>query len=435
MTTALLRRVATGVAVAATLAVPALTAAPAHADVRTETTLSIKTVRSAVAPGGSTDVTGVLLVKGLGGQPGRTVALEAKPLGTEEFVPVAEAVTGDHGGVRVTVTPETTTRYRWHYAGDDTTRPSVSGVARIGVRTPDHPATRLNTTLTIRAGERVIAPDGQAMVRGRLAVRRVPVQHRWVVLLSRTPDADGWAFGEVQRTNVLGRVAFAVAPDDRTAYRLVFLGTPLLQPVRSAIVHLAVRPTVTIAADPTVVDPGGTTTVSGTVATISGPVAGATVELLARTVGSRDELAVVGTGTTAEDGTVAITATPLRHSSTGSACCAARACRGRSARGCGSTSGSRRRCRSAAGPPRRRTSSAACSAAIARPCPTGPSRCWRWHRARPSGRRSAPRSRGCAARCGSTSRSRRARRTNCRSPAVRGSRPRPAARSASRNRH
>ena len=51
MTTALLRRVATGVAVAATLAVPALTAAPAHADVRTETTLSISTVRSAVAPG------------------------------------------------------------------------------------------------------------------------------------------------------------------------------------------------------------------------------------------------------------------------------------------------------------------------------------------------------------------------------------------------
>jgi hypothetical protein len=312
MTTALLRRVATGVAVAATLAVPALTAAPAHADVRTETTLSIRTVRSAVAPGGSTDVTGVLLVKGLGGGPGRTVALEAQPLGTEEFVPVAEAVTGDHGGVRVTVKPETTTRYRWHYAGDDTTRPSVSGIARIAVRTPDHPATRLNTTLTIRAGERVIAPGGHALVRGRLAVRRVPVRHRWVVLLSRTPDADGWAFGDVQLTNAFGRVAFAVAPDDRTAYRLVFLGTPRLQPVRSAIVHLAVRPTVTIAADPTVVDPGGTTTVSGTVATTTGPVAGATVELLARRVGSREELEVVGTGTTATDGTVAITATPRR---------------------------------------------------------------------------------------------------------------------------
>jgi hypothetical protein len=308
----LFARTATFVAVAATLAVPALTAAPAHADVRTETTLSVRTVRSAVAPGGSTDVTGVLLVTGLGGQPGRTVALEAKPLGTEEFVPVAEAVTGDHGGVRVTVTPDTTTRYRWHYAGDDTTRPSVSGVARIAVRTPDHPATRLNTTLTIRAGERVVAPDGRAVVRGRLAVRRVPVRHRWVVLLSRTPDGDSWAFGGVQRTNAVGRVAFAVGPDDRTAYRLVFLGTPLLQPVRSAVVRVAVRPSVTIAADPTVLDPGGATTISGTVSTTAGPVAGATVELLARRVGSRQPLAVVGTGTTAEDGTVAITANPLR---------------------------------------------------------------------------------------------------------------------------
>ena len=316
MTTALLRRIATGAAVAATVAVPALTAAPAHADVRTETTLSIRTVRSAVAPGGSTDVTGVLLVKGHGGGPGRPVALEAKALGTEEFVPVAEAVTGAHGGVRVTVTPETTTRYRWHYAGDDTTRPSVSGIARVGVRTPDHPATRLNTTLTIRSSHRLVEPGGQSVIRGRLAVRRVPVAHRWVVLVSRTPVAEGdpgdWAFGEVARTGPDGRVAFVVSPQQRTAYRLVFLGTAILQPVRSAVVRVAVRPTVTAAADPAVIKPGETTTVSGTVTTLAGPVAGATVELLARRVGSRQGLEVVGTGTTAGDGTVAITATPLR---------------------------------------------------------------------------------------------------------------------------
>ncbi len=305
-------RAATGVALLAVLAVPALTSAPASATERSGTTLSIRTVNGAVAPGGSTAVTGVLLVKGLGGSAGHPVTLEARPTGTEGFVPVAETTTGEHGGVRVQVTPETTTRYRWHYAGDDTTRPSVSGIAAVRVRTPEHPPTRLNTTLTIRAGQRVVAPDGQAVVRGRLAVRRVPVQHRWVVLLSHTDGAEGWAYGDVARTGPDGRVAFPVGPDQRTAYRLVFLGTPLLQPVRSAIVHLAVRPAVTIAADPAVVDPGGTTTISGTVGTTAGPVAGATVELLARRVGSRQPLAVVGTGTTAEDGTVAITASPLR---------------------------------------------------------------------------------------------------------------------------
>ena len=73
MTTTLLRRMATGVALATMAglgAVPALTATSAHATDRTATTLSIRTVKSAVAPGGSTNVTGVLLVHGEGGQPG-----------------------------------------------------------------------------------------------------------------------------------------------------------------------------------------------------------------------------------------------------------------------------------------------------------------------------------------------------------------------------
>ncbi len=315
MTTTLLRRMATGVALATMAglgAVPALTATSAHATDRTATTLSIRTVKSAVPPGGSTNVTGVLLVHGEGGQPGHVVTLEAKPRGTDEFVPVAEATTREHGGLRVTVTPSTSTRYRWHYAGDELTRPSVSGIARVGVRTPDHPATRLNTTLAIRLSHRVVAPGAESTVHGRLATHRVAVRSRWVVLVSRTHDAEAWAFEDVAQTGPDGRVAFAVAPDGPTAYRLAFLGTPLLQPVRSAVVRVAVRPTVTVAATPTVLDPGGTTTVSGTVSTAAGPVADAPVQLLARRVGSRSGLEVVGTGTTASDGTVAIAVTPLR---------------------------------------------------------------------------------------------------------------------------
>ena len=319
MTTALLRRAASGVAIATAVAglgvVPALTAvttAPAVATDRTATTLSIKTVRSAVAPGASTKVTGVLRVRGQGGQPGHTVTLEAKPQGTDAFVPVAEAVTAERGGLRVIVTPSTPTRYRWHYAGDTETRGSVSGVARVGVRTPTHPPTRLNTTLAIRLSHRAVAPGGESVVRGRLATHRVAVQNRWVVLVSRTSGAEAWAFEEVAQTGPDGRVAFGVSPAERSAYRLAFLGTPLLQPVHSAVVHVAVRPTVTATAEPTVIDPGGTTTISGVVVTAAGPVVGAPVQLLARRVGSPQGLEVVGTGTTAADGTVAITATPLR---------------------------------------------------------------------------------------------------------------------------
>jgi hypothetical protein len=316
MTTALKRRAATGVAMLATVAgvsvLPALTVAPASATTRSDTSLSIRTVHSGVAPGRSTAVTGALVVHGLD-DAGRTVTLEAKPQGTESFVPIAEAVTRDHGGLRVKVTPATTTRYRWHYAGDAETQPSVSGIARIRVRTPDHPATRINTTLAVRSLHRVVDPGGANVIRGRLAAHRVPVQHRWVVLLSRTPGSEGWAFGSVDRTGPDGRVAFEVTPDERSAYRLVFLGTPLLQPVRSAVVHVGVRPTVTATATPDVVDPGETTTISGVVVTAGGlPVAGATVELLARRIGSHQGLEVVGTGTTAADGSVAIAATPLR---------------------------------------------------------------------------------------------------------------------------
>jgi hypothetical protein len=141
----------------------------------------------------------------------------------------------------------------------------------------------------------------------------MPIAGHWVILLSRTPDSDSWVFEDVGRTNRLGRVGFRVGPDEPTAYRLVFLGSQRLQPVRSAVVRVGIRPTVTIAADPTVIDPGESTTVSGTATAWDGtPVADAPVELLARRVGSRHRLTVVGTGTTAGDGSVAITASPLR---------------------------------------------------------------------------------------------------------------------------
>jgi hypothetical protein len=308
-----LRRTATAAAVVtatAAFVVPTLYAGPASATGRASTSLSIRAVHPAVKPGNSDTLTGALGVAGAGTAAGRTVTLEARPLGATSFTPVGDAVAREHGGISETVTPDVTTRYRWHYAGDTDARPSTSGVATVRVRTPQHPAQRIPTSLSIRAVHRVAKRDGVDVVRGRLRAERVSLPHRRVILVSRTADATSWTFEGVHRTRHLGVVAFKVEPAADTAYRLVFLGTPLLQPAHSAVVRVVSRPDVTIAATPKRINPGDTATVSGTVTDDGTPVAGATVRLLARKAGSKHGGHLVGTGTTAADGSVSFTDNP-----------------------------------------------------------------------------------------------------------------------------
>jgi hypothetical protein len=309
-----LRRTATAAALVtatAALALPTLTAAPAaSATDRAATSLAIRAVHSVVRPGDSDTITGALAVSGPGTAVGRTVTLEARPMGSSGFTPVAESVAGDHGGIRASITPDVTTRYRWEYAGDTDARPSVSGVATVRVRTPQHPAHRLATSLSIRAVHRLVGTDGTDVVRGRLRAGHVPLRGRRVVLVSRTADDTAWTFDGVHRTRRLGVVAFRVEPAADTAYRLVFLGTPLLQPARSASVRVVTRPDVAITAAPRSIVKGETTTVTGTVADAGAPVSGGTVELWGRRVGSTRDLHLVASGTTADDGTVAFTESP-----------------------------------------------------------------------------------------------------------------------------
>ena len=82
-----------------------------------------------------------------------------------------------------------------------------------------------------------------------------------------------------------GAVQFPFRPTDRTAYRLVFEGSPVFRPSHSGIVRIGVRPVVTASASPDWINPGETATVSG-VATLAGqPLVGATVDLVARPAG------------------------------------------------------------------------------------------------------------------------------------------------------
>src|SRR3954468_3390169 len=171
-----LRRTAAPVAVLAAptsgLAVaPVSSAHAAEGATRAATSLSIRAVHSAVRPGGSDTVTGHLGVAGPLTSAGRTVTLEEKPMGTDCFTPVGTATAGARGGLHESVMPDVTTRYRWHYTGDSDTRPSISGIATVRVRTPQHPAHRIDTSLSIRAVHRVVKPNGSDLIRGHLRAR------------------------------------------------------------------------------------------------------------------------------------------------------------------------------------------------------------------------------------------------------------------------
>ena len=309
----ILRRVAAASAIAAAASLtiaPGLTGTSAHgaaAATRADSSLSIRTVKPAVAPGRSTAVRGRLATPGV--EPaGRTVVLEARPTGSAGFIPVGTATSGVAGALRLEVAPETTTLYRWRYTGGVDADRARSGVARVRVRVPQHSAVRLRTTLSIRLKEL----GARAVVRGKLFARGADTSRRWVVLTSRPAGADEWGFASAARTDGLGRVVFGVDPQQATAYRLAFLGTPRLRPARSARVAVRTPSEVSISAAPGVIDPGGTTTVSGVVTAGGTAVADAPVVLQARAMRPGAEWGVLLTDRTSADGTASFALTPSR---------------------------------------------------------------------------------------------------------------------------
>lgn len=313
----ILRRLAATTAIAATAAtlaaVPTLAGGTASATeattggTRADSSLSIRAVKPAVAPGRSSAVKGRLATPGAD-PAGRTVLLEARSEGTGGFIPVGTATTGAAGVLRLEVTPETTTFYRWRYAGSVDADRARSGVTRVRVRVPQHPAYRLRTTLSIRLKE----VGDRTVVRGKLFARGAQLGRRWIVLTSKAAGAAGWSFTGAARTDNRGRVVYGIQPQQQTAYRLAFLGSPRLRPSRSARVMVRMPSDVAISATPAVVDPGATATVSGVVTTSGAAVPDATVRLVARTLRKGASWHQVQTGTSAGDGSVSFSVAPER---------------------------------------------------------------------------------------------------------------------------
>lgn len=301
-------------AVAVSTAAVGTITGPAHAaqvsDRVSESTISIRVPHSRIEAGDSTRVLGSLHVRGGVDSSGRTVTLEARPAGATGFTAVGSSLSGPRGGVSLEVAPTTTTRYRWTYAGAEDARPSRSGTARVVIVADQHHGPRLQTSLSIRAAHRVVGADGSDLVRGRLRTHGIGLRNRVVDLLTRTAADPTWQVVGQSLTDRLGVVTFPVTPTTPAAYRLVFEGTRVFRGSHSGIVRVRVRPVVTATAVPAVVDPGATVTVSGVASYAGAPLVGAPVDLVARRAGHAGPRHVVGSGTTAADGSVTITDAP-----------------------------------------------------------------------------------------------------------------------------
>jgi hypothetical protein len=296
-------------AVAVSTAAVGAIVAPAQAAPAHESTISIRVPHPRIEAGDSTRVLGGLHIRGPQDPGGRTVTLEARPQGATAFTPVGTTTSGPRGGLSMEVAPAVTTRYRWFFAGAEDARPSRSGIARVVIVADHHQGRRIPTSLSIRAAHRIVGEDGRDLIRGRLRTHGIGLRNRVVDLLTRTAADPTWQVIGQDLTDRAGAVRFPIRPSAPAAYRLVFEGTPVFRPSHSGIVRIGVRPEVTALAAPDTIDPGETTTVSG-VATLAGqPLSGATVDLVARAAGHRAR-SVVGSGTTAADGSVSIPDTP-----------------------------------------------------------------------------------------------------------------------------
>ena len=239
MFTSTLRRTA----VLATLAIASagLAGASANGVGTTATSLAIRAVKTQVKPGGTDRIRGALIVRGAGSSAGRTVTLEAREVGQDQFTPIGVRLTGPMGGLTLKVQPSATTRYRWVFAGDDGLRPSHSGVVVVRVKQPQRRPVRLHTSLSVRAAKSHVGRAGWDSISGRLRSRGAPLRRKLVVLLSKKDGATTWSFAGAKRTKARGRVAYRVRPLTGTRYRLAFLGSPRFRQARSGVVHVAVR--------------------------------------------------------------------------------------------------------------------------------------------------------------------------------------------------
>jgi hypothetical protein len=167
--------------------------------------------------------------------------------------------------------------------------------------------------LSIRAELPRVRANGTDTISGRLLSRKTPLRNKIVVLLSRADGATTWGFVGAKHTGKQGGVAFIVKPAVSSRYRLLFQGTANFRRARSAVVHVATRPTaLSITASAGHVAPGGSAIISGVLTNNTAPYAGQTVQLWGRPVAGHHKFAALTSAGSGADGSVSFTVTPTK---------------------------------------------------------------------------------------------------------------------------
>jgi hypothetical protein len=310
------RRLVTATAAAvttvATIATGAVAlSAPASADTKTPTSLSIREARQVIVLGQTNRVGGQLVARGEGPVADATVQLLKRPVGAEGWTAVGSGTTNEQGVARFRVSPQQSVRFALVFAGDANHFATRSGVVTTRV------VRRLPTAIGIRVDPRQITPGGSADIRGRLHLARRtghprPLVDQTLTLKQKNTD-DSWTAIGTQQTNENGVVHFTVTPAVTSRYALFFDGTQRLRPSRSRGVTIQVgQPTnLSITTSAASIDPGQSVTVQGVLTENGQPLAGQAVELRARPAHRRHHsFTTVGTGTTATDGSVSFMQSP-----------------------------------------------------------------------------------------------------------------------------
>jgi hypothetical protein len=188
---------------------------------------------------------------------------------------------------------------------------TFSGVALAGPALSAAASPRAHTTLSIRSAHGSINPGGSDAITGSLAARGGHVAGRRIVLLSRALGSNTWTKDKVHFTGLHGRVGFEVTPLVTTRYRLAFRGNRFQQGSISGVVQVRVLDTtsLTIAVSADSIDAGQSDTVSGVLSLDGTPLVGQTVKLLRSH--NLHGWVKIGSATTAADGSVSFTVSPV----------------------------------------------------------------------------------------------------------------------------
>jgi 5-hydroxyisourate hydrolase-like protein (transthyretin family) len=271
-------------------------------NVRTPTSLSIRSSKSLIDPGQSDSISGTLLNNSNAPLAGQSVQLQSHAPGKAWSIAVTKTTDGN-GFVAFTVSPRHTTLYMLVFRATNDFSRSHSGVVTLRVRRA--------ASLSIRIFRSSINPGGTDAITGVLRVGSTTLGNRTVLLQSRPGSNHDWQTVQSKQTGAHGFVRFLVSPKVTKQYRLVFRTTQNFYRAISAVVTVIVRKpsSLSIRSAHDTLSQGQSDTISGVLLGAGHPLADRTVVLYERKAGAR-AWAAEATQQTGSNGGVSFTVTP-----------------------------------------------------------------------------------------------------------------------------